>query len=76
MLLGTIAGTTVRVQSDRAAAIALVLAEADARDVVLIAGKGHEDYQETAGVRRPFSDLEQARAALQARRSRTEGTGP
>ena len=67
ILQGTIAGETVRAEPDRAAAIALALAEADARDVVLIAGKGHEDYQETAGVRRPFSDMAQARAALQAR---------
>jgi UDP-N-acetylmuramyl tripeptide synthase len=37
-------------------------------DVVLIAGKGHEPYQEIAGVRRPFSDVTQARAALDARR--------
>jgi UDP-N-acetylmuramoyl-L-alanyl-D-glutamate--2,6-diaminopimelate ligase len=69
VLQGTIAGQTVRAEPDRAAAIALALAEADARDVVLIAGKGHEDYQETAGVRRPFSDMAQARAALQARGS-------
>ena len=73
VLLGTIAGTTVRAEPDRAAAIALALAEAGARDVVLIAGKGHEDYQETAGVRRPFSDMEQARTALQAR---AEGAVP
>jgi UDP-N-acetylmuramoyl-L-alanyl-D-glutamate--2,6-diaminopimelate ligase len=69
VLQGTIAGQTVRVEVDRARAIALALTEADARDVVLIAGKGHEDYQETAGVRRPFSDMAQARAALQARES-------
>ena len=69
VLQGTIAGETVRAEPDRAAAIALALAEADARDVLLIAGKGHEDYQETAGVRRPFSDMAQARAALQARRA-------
>jgi UDP-N-acetylmuramyl tripeptide synthase len=31
---------------------------------VLIAGKGHEDYQEVHGVRRPFSDVAEARAAL------------
>ena len=67
VLLGTIAGTTVRAEPDRAAAIALALAVASADDVVLIAGKGHEDYQETAGERRPFSDMEQARMALQAR---------
>jgi len=52
---------------DRAQAIAHALAEADVRDVVLIAGKGHEATQESGGVKRPFSDLEQARAALAAR---------
>ncbi|MDP2771488.1 MAG: UDP-N-acetylmuramoyl-L-alanyl-D-glutamate--2,6-diaminopimelate ligase [Giesbergeria sp.] len=67
ILLGTIAGETVRTEPDRAAAIVQVLAEADARDVVLIAGKGHEEYQETAGVRQPFSDMAQARAALERR---------
>lgn len=67
ILQGTIAGETVRVEPDRAAAIALALNEADPADVVLIAGKGHEDYQEVAGVRRPFSDMAQARAVLQAR---------
>jgi len=67
ILLGTIAGETVRAEPDRAAAIGFFLQEADARDVVLIAGKGHEDYQETAGVRQPFSDMAQAIAALQRR---------
>jgi UDP-N-acetylmuramoyl-L-alanyl-D-glutamate--2,6-diaminopimelate ligase len=37
-------------------------------DVVLIAGKGHENYQEIAGRRLHFSDEEQARAALERRR--------
>jgi len=54
-------------EADRAAAIAYVLAQAGAKDVVLIAGKGHEEYQETAGVKRAFSDMAQARAALAAR---------
>jgi UDP-N-acetylmuramoyl-L-alanyl-D-glutamate--2,6-diaminopimelate ligase len=54
------------VEPDRAVAIARAVAEAGERDVVLLAGKGHEDYQEIAGVRRPFSDLENGRAALQA----------
>ena len=67
ILLGTIAGETVRAEPDRAAAIAQVLAEADARDVVLIAGKGHEDYQDVMGVKKPFSDLVQAREALAQR---------
>ena len=35
--------------------------------MVLVAGKGHEDYQETAGVKRPFSDLAECAAALRAR---------
>jgi UDP-N-acetylmuramoyl-L-alanyl-D-glutamate--2,6-diaminopimelate ligase len=52
------------VQSDRAQAIAQTVAEADALDVVLVAGKGHEDYQEVAGVRQPFCDVQQVRQAL------------
>jgi UDP-N-acetylmuramyl tripeptide synthase len=52
---------------DRAEAIAYALAAADDRDVVLIAGKGHEATQEIGGVKRPFSDVDQARAALRAR---------
>jgi UDP-N-acetylmuramoyl-L-alanyl-D-glutamate--2,6-diaminopimelate ligase len=53
--------------ADRAEAIAHVLAAAGPRDVVLIAGKGHEATQEADGVKRPFSDIEQARLALAAR---------
>ena len=56
-------------EADRARAIALALARADARDVVLVAGKGHEDYQETAGVRTPFSDRAQVTLALRRRRA-------
>jgi len=48
---------------DRAAAIAWTIAEAGLSDAVLIAGKGHEDYQEVAGERRPFSDAAMAAAA-------------
>ena len=54
-------------ESDRAAAITYALGEAGAKDVVLIAGKGHEEYQETAGVKRAFSDMAEARKALSAR---------
>ena len=57
----------VTVQRDRARAIALALSEARAGDVVLIAGKGHEPYQEIAGVRHPFDDVDVARRALEAR---------
>ncbi|MEX8507005.1 MAG: bifunctional UDP-N-acetylmuramoyl-L-alanyl-D-glutamate--2,6-diaminopimelate ligase MurE/UDP-N-acetylmuramoyl-tripeptide--D-alanyl-D-alanine ligase MurF [Leptothrix ochracea] len=56
----------VRRLSDRRAAIALALAEAAPADVLLIAGKGHEDYQEVAGQRQPFSDIDEAARALQA----------
>jgi UDP-N-acetylmuramyl-tripeptide synthetase len=55
------------VEPDRAQAIALAVGRADARDVVLIAGKGHEDYQDVMGVKKPFSDLLHARAALAQR---------
>ena len=55
------------VELDRARAIGQALAEAGAADVVLIAGKGHEDYQETRGERTPFSDQAVARQALQRR---------
>ena len=54
----------VRIDIDRARAIAVAVAQADARDVVLIAGKGHEDYQDAGGVKTPFSDQAHARQAL------------
>jgi len=56
------------VQIDRGRAIADAVAGADQRDVILIAGKGHEPYQEIAGVRHPFSDLDAAKSALATRR--------
>lgn len=56
----------VQVEVDRALAIRLALAQARIDDVVLVAGKGHEDYQETAGVKRPFSDQAQVRLALKS----------
>lgn len=58
------------VVEDRREAIARAVIEADARDVVLIAGKGHEDYQEIAGVKHPFSDVQEAAKALASRRNR------
>ena len=54
----------VHVQRDRALAIAEAIGSALRDDVVLIAGKGHETYQESAGVRRAFDDLQHARLAL------------
>jgi UDP-N-acetylmuramoyl-L-alanyl-D-glutamate--2,6-diaminopimelate ligase len=57
----------VQIELDRAQAITLALRQAAAHDVVLVAGKGHEDYQETAGVRAPFSDRQQVGLALRTR---------
>lgn len=51
---------------DRAAAIARAIADAGADDIVLVAGKGHEPYQDIDGVQHPFDDTEVARAALGA----------
>jgi UDP-N-acetylmuramoyl-L-alanyl-D-glutamate--2,6-diaminopimelate ligase len=59
---------TAEVNPDRAEAIAQAIASAHPADVLLIAGKGHESYQEIAGVRRPFSDVAAANAALAARK--------
>ncbi len=53
-----------RVELDRAKAIHLGVATAHAGDIVLVAGKGHEDYQEIAGVKLPFSDVAVAQIAL------------
>jgi UDP-N-acetylmuramoyl-L-alanyl-D-glutamate--2,6-diaminopimelate ligase len=55
------------IEADRARAIEEAIAQAKPEDVVLIAGKGHEDYQEIAGRRLPFSDAAVARAALARR---------
>jgi len=55
------------VDLDRATAINAAISGTGPGDVVLIAGKGHEDYQETNGVRVRFSDAETAAAAIKAR---------
>jgi UDP-N-acetylmuramoyl-L-alanyl-D-glutamate--2,6-diaminopimelate ligase len=60
-----VAGAGVRVNADRAEAIAEALELARAGDVVVIAGKGHEQGQELAGgVKVPFDDVTVAREAL------------
>jgi UDP-N-acetylmuramyl-tripeptide synthetase len=62
------------VEPDRARAIADVLARAEPVDVVLLAGKGHEDYQDVGGRKVPFSDRQQAASAL-ARRAALRSAG-
>jgi UDP-N-acetylmuramyl-tripeptide synthetase len=64
ILLGMAGVPEVEVQPDRALAIAQTLAQCGAHDVVLLAGKGHETYQETAGVRVAFSDVAEVRRVL------------
>jgi UDP-N-acetylmuramoyl-L-alanyl-D-glutamate--2,6-diaminopimelate ligase len=70
ILVGISAQDGVDVIEDRRAAIGHAVKDADARDVVLIAGKGHEDYQEIAGVKHPFLDAQVAAEALQQRGSK------
>ena len=67
ILAGLSAPQRALVQHDRAMAISAALGAARAGDVVLIAGKGHEDYQLVGSERRAFSDLAQAQANLAAR---------
>jgi UDP-N-acetylmuramoyl-L-alanyl-D-glutamate--2,6-diaminopimelate ligase len=67
MVRGLSTVDSAHVESDRAAAIAWAVHEADSKDVVLVAGKGHESYQEIQGVRHPFSDVAQVNEAMQSR---------
>jgi UDP-N-acetylmuramoyl-L-alanyl-D-glutamate--2,6-diaminopimelate ligase len=64
-------GAEVVALVDRREAIRHAVAQAEAGDVVLIAGKGHEKYQEIGGVTLPFDDVAVAREALDARRLRS-----
>jgi UDP-N-acetylmuramoyl-L-alanyl-D-glutamate--2,6-diaminopimelate ligase len=63
-ILEGIPGRGAEAIEDRQVAIFSAVHHARAGDVVLLAGKGHETYQEIAGVRHPFSDREMALAAL------------
>jgi UDP-N-acetylmuramoyl-L-alanyl-D-glutamate--2,6-diaminopimelate ligase len=63
---GFLAVDKVRFVEGRGQAIAELIAAANAGDVLVLAGKGHEDYQEINGQRHAFSDLEEAAKALAA----------
>ena len=62
ILVGTIGHDEVDVIENRAEAIRLAVRSAAAADVILLAGKGHEDYQDIGGVKHPFSDAAHAEA--------------
>jgi UDP-N-acetylmuramoyl-L-alanyl-D-glutamate--2,6-diaminopimelate ligase len=64
---------TVEIEPDRRRAIGLAVGAAAPGDLVLIAGKGHESYQEVAGVRHAFDDRQIARESLRASRAAASG---
>ena len=64
IMAGFAAPAKVVVERDRRRAIERAIGAARPGDIVLVAGKGHETYQEVAGVKHPFDDSEVARAAL------------
>ena len=63
-------------EPDRGKAIQLAIQQAQPGDVVLLAGKGHESFQEIGGVKLPFSDREHAQAALDALAPASQGGRP
>jgi UDP-N-acetylmuramoyl-L-alanyl-D-glutamate--2,6-diaminopimelate ligase len=67
VLAGIPEGTPVQVDVDRAQSIAAAIAMAGPKDLVLIAGKGHEDYQILGTKKVHFDDREEAEKALRSR---------
>jgi UDP-N-acetylmuramoyl-L-alanyl-D-glutamate--2,6-diaminopimelate ligase len=67
MVAGLQRPDAARVIEQRRIAIGHALAAAEPQDVVLVAGKGHETTQEIAGVKHPFSDVDEVTVALQRR---------
>ena len=74
ILFGFTDKSKVDVERDRAKAIEAAICSAQAGDLVLIAGKGHECYQDVAGQKMAFSDAAQVRLALQSRSAAKGGT--
>ena len=67
IVAGIPAGTAFEIEVDRRKAIERAFALAQKGDIVLIAGKGHENYQEIAGVKHPFSDAQVIRTVFSGR---------
>ncbi|MCB1827957.1 MAG: UDP-N-acetylmuramyl-tripeptide synthetase, partial [Coxiellaceae bacterium] len=61
---GLLCGWAAEIELDRGAAIAHAITCADAADIILIAGKGHEQYQQIGDQRIPFSDVEHVKAQM------------
>ena len=77
VVAGIPAGTPLQVEGDRATAITMAVAAARPGDLVLIAGKGHEDYQILGTTKIHFDDREEAEKALRAQlRHALPGLGP
>lgn len=68
-IVGGMTASNHEIIVDRTTAIERAIAMARQRDTVLVAGKGHEDYQEINGVKHPFSDVTVAHRALQSWRA-------
>jgi UDP-N-acetylmuramoyl-L-alanyl-D-glutamate--2,6-diaminopimelate ligase len=62
-----------QIQADRASAILWAVRHAGKQDVVLLAGKGHEAYQEIGGKKKPFLDADHAALAFAARATKMGG---
>ena len=76
VLAGLTRRDAAKIEASRAIAISSTLNHAMPHDVVLLAGKGHEQFQEIHGVKRPFSDMAHAQAALNARSRPAEVARP
>ncbi|MEG2299926.1 MAG: cyanophycin synthetase, partial [Acinetobacter sp.] len=61
---------------DRREAIKFAVKNAQAGDIVVIAGKGHENYQEVDGVRHWFDDVVEVQSAIDAQHHRTDSAYP
>jgi UDP-N-acetylmuramoyl-L-alanyl-D-glutamate--2,6-diaminopimelate ligase len=64
VLAGVTKPNQVQIELDRASAIKRAIQQANSQDTVLVAGKGHEDYQEILGVKQAFSDADIVQQAL------------
>ena len=72
ILAGMTESESAYIEHDRGRAIHYAVSSATAKDLVLVAGKGHENYQDINGVKSPFSDIEASLKALKAANDATQ----